>query len=80
VDGSFPRLVKKCWSIVPDWFKEALPSSSGYLELNRSLLSALRKVEKRTRLRAEWTSGKTTERFFDYVSKKKITKARTETE
>jgi hypothetical protein len=49
-------------------------------ELNRSLLSALRKVEKRTRLRAEWTSGKTTERFFDYVSKKKITKARTETE
>lgn len=48
-------------------------------ELNRSLLSALRKVEKRTRLRAEWTSGKTTERFFDYVSKKKITKARTET-
>ena len=31
VDGSFPRLVKKCWSIVPDWFKEALPSSSGGL-------------------------------------------------
>jgi hypothetical protein len=49
-------------------------------ELNRSLLSALRKVEKRTRLRAEWTSGETTERFLDYVSKKKITTARTETE
>jgi len=38
-------------------------------DLNRALLTALRKVEKRTRLRAEWTSGKTTERFFDYVPK-----------
>ena len=33
-------------------------------ELNRSLLSELRRVEKKTRLRAEWTSGHTTERFF----------------
>jgi hypothetical protein len=41
-------------------------------ELNRSLLSALRKVEKRTTLRAEWTSDDGTERFFDYVLKKKI--------
>ena len=40
-------------------------------ELNRSLLSTLRRVEKRTRLRAEWTSGDgTTQRFFDYVLKK----------
>jgi hypothetical protein len=40
-------------------------------ELNRSLLSALRTVEKRTRLRAEWTSDDgTTQRFFDYVLKK----------
>jgi len=39
-------------------------------ELNRTLLSALRKVEKRTTLRAEWTSGNTTERYFDYVLKK----------
>lgn len=39
-------------------------------ELNRSLLSELRRVERRTRLRAEWTSGGTTERFFDYVLKK----------
>lgn len=39
-------------------------------ELNRSLLSELRRAEKRTRLRAEWTSGETTERFFDYVLKK----------
>ena len=40
-------------------------------DLNRSLLSALRKTEKKTRLRAEWTSGATVERFFDYVLKNK---------
>jgi predicted transcriptional regulator len=39
-------------------------------ELNRSLLSELRRAERRTRLRAEWTCGETTERFFDYVMKK----------
>ena len=40
-------------------------------DLNRSLLTRLRRVEKKTRLRAEWTSGGTTERFFDYVPKSK---------
>jgi hypothetical protein len=40
-------------------------------ELNRSLLSTLRRVEKKTRLRAEWTSDDgTTQRFFDYTLKK----------
>jgi hypothetical protein len=40
-------------------------------ELNRSLLSALRRVEKKTRLRAEWTTdGGTTQRFFDYALRK----------
>ena len=38
-------------------------------ELNRWLLSELRRAEKRTRLRAEWSSGDVTERFFDYVPK-----------
>lgn len=38
-------------------------------EMNRSFLSALRSVGKKTTLRAEWTSEKTTERFFDYVPK-----------
>ncbi len=38
-------------------------------EMNRSLLSALRSVVKKTTLRAEWTYDKTTERFFDYVPK-----------
>jgi hypothetical protein len=42
-------------------------------EPNRSLLSELRRVEKKTRLRAEWTAGKTTGRFFDYVPKAKST-------
>jgi acylphosphatase len=37
--------------------------------LNRMLLSELRKAEKRTRIRAEWISGNTIERFFDYVPK-----------
>ncbi len=38
-------------------------------DLNRTLLSALRHVEKRTRLRAEWTAEGVSERFFDYVPK-----------
>ena len=38
-------------------------------ELNRQLLSALRRVERRTRLRAEWTGGGVSHRFFDYVPK-----------
>ena len=40
-------------------------------DLNRRFLSTLRKAEKRTRLRAEWTAEDgTTHRFFDYVLKK----------
>jgi hypothetical protein len=38
-------------------------------DLNRSLLSTLRRAERRTRLRAVWTAGGMTERFFDYVPK-----------
>jgi hypothetical protein len=38
-------------------------------EVNRRLLSALRRAEKRTRLRAEWTGGGSVYRFFDYVPK-----------
>ena len=42
-------------------------------ELNHSLLSALRKAEKKATLRAEWRTpdGNTTQRFFGYVLKKK---------
>jgi len=38
-------------------------------ELNRFFLSALRRVERRTRLRSEWTANGETQRFFDYVPK-----------
>lgn len=38
-------------------------------DLNRSLLSEMRRAEKKTRLRAEWSDGKTVEKFFDYVPK-----------
>ena len=52
---------------------EAEMEGANARELNRTFLSALRKVEKRTTLRAEWTSDdNTTERFFDYVLKKRI--------
>jgi hypothetical protein len=56
-----------------DFMVEAEMEGASARELNRALLSALRKVEKRTTLRAEWTSGdNTTERFFDYLLKKTI--------
>ncbi|MDG6999537.1 MAG: hypothetical protein JRN15_10525 [Nitrososphaerota archaeon] len=38
-------------------------------DLNRGLLSELRRAVKKTRLRAEWSSGNTVEKFFDYVPK-----------
>lgn len=38
-------------------------------DANRELLSALRRAERRTRLRAEWTDGGVVRRFFDYVPK-----------
>ena len=48
---------------------EAEMEGASARELNRTFLSALRKVT----LRAEWTSSNgTTERYFDYVLKKKV--------
>jgi hypothetical protein len=52
---------------------EAVMEGTSAKELNRTLLSALRRVEKKTTIRAEWTShNNTTQRFFDYVLKKTI--------
>ena len=52
---------------------EAEMTGSSAKELNRLLPSTLRRVEKRTRLRSEWTSENgVTERYFDYVLKKTI--------
>ncbi len=48
---------------------EAVLSGESAKDLNRQLLSELRRAEKKTRLRAEWTSGGVTEKFFDYVPK-----------
>ena len=56
-----------------DCLVEGAMEGASARQLNRTLLSALRKVEKRTTLRAEWTSsGNLTERSFDYVLKKTI--------
>ena len=38
-------------------------------EANRTLFAQLRRIERKTRLRAEWTYGGLTERFFDYAPK-----------
>jgi hypothetical protein len=53
-----------------EFLVEAEMEGASAKELNRTLLSALRKVEKRTMLRSEWSCGDTTERYFDYVLKK----------
>jgi hypothetical protein len=54
-----------------DFLVEAEMEGASPRELNRALLSALRKVQKRTTLRAQWiSSDNTTERYFDYVLKK----------
>lgn len=36
-------------------------------DLNRSLLSTLRRIDRRATLRAEWTARGITQRFFDYT-------------
>jgi hypothetical protein len=54
-----------------EFLVEAEVDGESAKELNRALLSALRRAEKKTRLRAEWTSeDRTTQRFFDYILKK----------
>jgi len=56
-----------------EYVVEAQMEGDSARELNRTFLSALRKVEKRTTLRAEWTSGDgSSERFFDYALKKTV--------
>ncbi len=52
-----------------DWSIRAEVESASARDANRELLSELRRVERKTRLRAQWTAGGSIERFFDYVSK-----------
>jgi hypothetical protein len=55
---------------IPRGFRiKAIISGESARDLNRDLLSALRHAERKTRLRAQWTSVGVTERFFDYVPK-----------
>jgi hypothetical protein len=51
------------------WEVEADLDGTSARDLNRALLSELRRAEKRTRLRAEWSAAGWVERFFDYVPK-----------
>lgn len=55
---------------------EGVLTGTSARDLNRTLLTALRAAEKRTRLRSEWTAEGVTERFFDYVPKGKKSAAR----
>ncbi len=48
---------------------EATVAGTSARDVNRSLLSALRRVQRHTRLRAEWTADGVTHRFFDYALK-----------
>jgi tetrahydromethanopterin S-methyltransferase subunit A len=52
---------------------EATVKGENAKDLNRRLLSEMRRVVKKTRLRSEWSSSGVTEKFFDYVSKGKRT-------
>jgi hypothetical protein len=72
IQQALDRLAAKC-SVRKEgdeFLVEAETEGASAKELNRTLLSALRRVEKRTTLRAEWTSGDKTERHFDDVLKK----------
>ncbi len=48
---------------------EAALEGTSARDLNRMLLSALRRVDRRATLHAAWTSEETTEHFFDYTAR-----------
>ena len=69
---SFPRREARPASISrdgDDWVVRATIDGKSAREANRTLLAQLRRVERKTRLRSEWTHAGQTERFFDYVPK-----------
>ena len=47
------------------WIRTTMVGQSAS-ELNRVFLSALRRLEAKATVRAEWTHGNTTERFMDF--------------
>ncbi len=52
-----------------DWIVRAAIDGKSAREANRTLFAQLRRVERKTHVRAEWTHAGLTERFFDYVPK-----------
>ncbi len=66
------RIVSKSGTIKPtsDGFDvDAEFKGESARDLNRMLLTELRRAEKKTRLRSEWTCEGTTEKYFDYALK-----------
>jgi hypothetical protein len=54
----------------PDgWHVDGFMEGEDARDVNRRLLSPLRRVERRTRLRAEWSGEGSVYRFFDYALK-----------
>jgi len=65
-----PLLLDGQVTSTPDgWHVDGVMEGGDARDVNRRLLSALRRVGRRTRLRAEWTADGVTYRFFDYVFK-----------
>jgi hypothetical protein len=48
---------------------EAVLEGTSARDLNRMLLSALRRIDHRATLHADWTAAGITERFFDYTAR-----------
>ena len=48
---------------------EATLEGANARDLNRMLLSTLRRIDRRATMHAAWTSEGTTERFFDYTAR-----------
>ena len=64
------QLVDGQVTATPDgWHVEGVMEGEDARDVNRRLLSAMRRVERRTRSRAEWSGAGSVYRFFDYALK-----------
>lgn len=72
IKPALERILSKRGTITPtnDGFEvRAELEGESAKDLNRMILSEMRRVEKKTRIRAEYISDNTIEKFFDYVLK-----------
>ena len=80
VSSAYPSAVKPVLERIVSSNGSIRPNSDGFevnaefkgesaRDLNRMLINELRKAEKKTRLRSEWSSEDTVEKFFDYAPK-----------